>query len=426
MGLETNRSQRYPGGSTSAAGHLLLIGANHRTCRIDARERLLRRASDGLAWTAGGPRPLWSDLVLLATCNRVEIYALTTTPRLASETIQRVIASEDATALYVLQDEDAAAHLLRVASGLDSIAEGEQQVTEQVRTAPSRRPSRTSRRGPLTDLFVRAVRIAPRIRKIAGVRPEDASMSHLAVRFIEAAVPLKNPIVALIGTGKMARIAAKGLHRRARIRVLNRSLTRARQLARSLNGKAVPLADLGEVLSEADVVLAATAVQRPLVTTRTLRRALGRRGGRPLWLIDLGFPRNVAVGCRGLPGVHVLDLDGLASWGPSRLQPAAHARVEARIQEEAGRMIESLTSSASLDIAVLRKNAEAVRRQEVAEALARLPDLSDEDRAVVDKLATRLVNRILHAPTQRLRSLPEPTRREIVQEIVSGLQSGTG
>jgi glutamyl-tRNA reductase len=230
----------------------------------------------------------------------------------------------------------------------------------------------------------------------------------------------------MIGTGKMARIAAKNLRGRACIRILNRSLTRARELAKILGGKAVPLADLREVLAEADVVLAATAVRRPIVTVQTLRAAIRRRNGRPLWLIDLGFPRNVDPRCRGLAGVHVLDLDGLAPWGQSHPPPTAHARVEARIRKEAERMIESLGPSASLDVAFLRRTAEAFRRQEVEKALVRLPELSEEGRAVVDILATRLVNRFLHAPTQRLRSLPEGRRKEIVEEIVSGLQGGAG
>ncbi len=428
MGLETIHSQRHPDSSVSStAARFLLIGANHRTCTLDARERLLRRAAYAPMRRTGGPRPPWSDLVLLTTCNRVEVYALTETPKLASETIHRALGvSEDERTLYVLQDHDAAAHLLRVASGFDSLAEGEEQVTEQVRKAPSQRPSGTSPRGPLADLFLRAARIAPRIRRIAGLHPGDASASHAAVRFLEAVVPLENPIVALIGTGKMARIAAKSLRGRARIRILNRSLARARELAKTLDGRAVPLADLREVLAEADVVLAATAVRRPLVTTQTLRAAIGRRNGRPLWLIDLGFPRNVDPSCRGLAGVHLLDLDGLAPWGQSPPPPAAHARVESRIQKEAERMIESLCPSASLDVAFLRRTAEAVRRQEVEEALARLPELSEEGRAVVDMLATRLVNRFLHAPTQRLRSLPEGKRKEIVQEIVAGLRGGAG
>jgi glutamyl-tRNA reductase len=334
--------------------------------------------------------------------------------------------SSDEDFLYVMEDRDAAAHLLRVASGLDSVAEGEEQVTAQIRNAALQRPTWTSPRSSLADFFLHAARIASQVRRIAGVNPGDASASHAAIRFLEAVVRVEDRTVALIGTGKMARIAATNLRPRAEIRILNRNLTRARELAEGLGGKAVPLADLQKVLAEADIVLAATAVRHRLITPRTLGVAIRRREGRPIWLIDLGFPRNVDPGCRRLAGVHVVDLDGLAPWGQRPLSPKALARVEHRIQREAERMIESLRPVASVDVAVLRKAAEAVRRHEVQAALARLPPLSEEDRAVVDKLATRLVNRFLHGPTERLRSLSEPTRTNIVEQIVAGLERGAG
>src|SRR2546428_94920 len=291
----------------AAATHLLVIGTNHRSSRLEARERLLRKASYASLRKAGGPRPPWSDVVLLTTCNRIEVYALTEDPARAAELVRKTLGvSLDERMLYVLEDRDAAAHLIRVASGLDSLAEGEEQVTAQVRSAPSRRPTRASER-------------------------------HLA----------------------------------------------------------------------------ATAVRRPLITKQMVRAAIRRRQGRPMWLIDLGFPRNVDPGCRGLPGVHLLDLDGLAPWGQRPPSPAAFARVDHRIRKESERLIESLRPEAFVDVAALRKTAEAVRRLELEEAFARLPDLSEEDRAIVDKLSMRLVNRFLHGPTERLRSLPEERRAEI-------------
>ncbi len=428
MSREALSSPGHPHGPTSlVAAHLLVIGTNHRTSSLDAREQLLPKASYASLRKSGGHRPPWSDLVLLTTCNRVEVYVLTEASRRAVAAIRRALGvSEDDPILYVLEDRDAAAHLIRVASGLDSLAEGEEQVTAQVRNAPSQGPTRASPRGSLADLFLHAARIAPQVRRIAGATPGDASASHAAIRFLEAVVPVDNRIVALIGTGKMARIAAKNLRPRAEIRILNRNHMRARELAESLGGKAVPLADLRKVLAEADIVVAATAVRHPLITTQALRAAIRRREGRPIWLIDLGFPRNVDPSCRQLPGVHVWDLDGLAPWGRRPPSPNALARVEDRIRREANRMIESLRPAASVDVAFLRKTAETVRRREVGAALARLPELSEKDRAIVDKLAVRLVNRFLHGPTERLRSLPEGTRAEIVEQIVAGLQGGPG
>ena len=410
----------------TAATHLLVVGTNHRTSSLDTRERLVRKASYASLRKAGGPRPPWSDLVLLTTCNRVEVYTLTEDPARVTEVVRRTLGvSLDEPMLYVLEDRDAAAHLIRVASGLDSLAEGEEQVTAQVRSAPSRRPTRTSVR-PLAGVFLQAARVAPSIRTIAGINPRDASASHAAIRFLEAAVPLERRIVAVIGTGKMARIAAKELRPHAEIRVVNRNHPRARELAESLNGEAIPWADLQSLLADVDIVLAATAVRRPLITKQMVRAAIRRRKGRPMWLIDLGFPRNVDPGCRSLPGAHLWDLDGLAPWGRHPPSPAALARVDRRIQKESERLIESLRPAASVDVAALRKTAEAVRRRELTEAFARLPDLSEEDRAIVDKLSMRLVNRFLHGPTERLRSLPEDRRAKIVEEMVAGLQGGSG
>src|SRR6266704_3670370 len=199
-----------------AALHLLVIGTNHRTSSLDVRERLLGKASYASLRKAGGRTSPWSALVLLTTCNRVEVYTLTEAPRRACEAVLRALGvSEDEHLLYVLEDRDAAAHLLRVASGLDSLAEGEEQVAAQVRNAPRQRPARASARGPLADLFLHAARSASRIRRLAGVSVADASASHAAVRFLEAVVPVEDRIVALIGTGKMARIAAKSLRPRA-------------------------------------------------------------------------------------------------------------------------------------------------------------------------------------------------------------------
>jgi glutamyl-tRNA reductase len=387
----------------------------------------MRNASYPVFRKAGGLRPPWSDLVLLGTCNRVEVYAVTRAPGRAAELVRTTLGvSEDGPILYVLEDRDAAAHLIRVASGLDSLAEGEEQVTAQVRNAALRRSPRASPRSPLAEAFVHAARIAAQVRRIAGVTSADASASHAAIRFLEAVLPVEDRIVALIGTGKMARIAAKRLGPRTELRILNRSLARARELAESLGGEAVPLADLPKVLERADVVLAATSVRRRLITARTLQAAIRGRGGRPIWLIDLGFPRNVDPECRRLAGVHVVDLDGLAPWGQRPPSPNALARVEHRIARESERIMASLRPAASADVAVLRKTAEALRRHEVEVALAHLPDLSDDDRAIVDKLATRLVNRFLHGPTEHLRSLPEGTRTEVVRQIVSGLQRGGG
>src|SRR5713101_4950304 len=173
MSRDALSSLRHLGGPTSpVAGHLLVTGTNHRTSNLDMRERLLRKASYASLRKAGGPRPPWSDFILLTTCNRVEVYALTEDPQRGAETVRRALGvSENEQILYSMEDRDAAAHLLRVASGLDSVAEGEEQVTAQIRNAALQRPTWTSPRSSLADFFLHAARIASQVRRIAGVNP---------------------------------------------------------------------------------------------------------------------------------------------------------------------------------------------------------------------------------------------------------------
>ncbi len=420
MASEGDRATRAA--PSSAPGpELVLVGANHRTASLEEREALLRRAKYPRVRALGSPPP-WSDLVLLATCNRIEAYMVTVAPEESVRAMREVLDVPDSSStLYALRGAEAAAHLLRVAAGLDSLAQGEAQITAQVRKAPSQRPTAYRRSSHLADILERAAREAPRIRSLAGLDGKDISASHAALRFIATSVPISRPTIALLGTGKMARIAAGSLRGQAAILVANRDAARAREVAKSLGGRGYGLDRLDTVLEAADVVLAATTARKPLVSRARVVRVLARRNGRPLWFIDLGFPRNIDPSSRTLPGVTLIDIDGLAPWGAQPLPPEASARAEARIRLEAERLVNGLRPESAADIAALRKAAEDLRRREVDEALARLPSLSDADRAVVDKLATRLVNRFLHGPTEQLRSFPEATRAEIVHELLRSM-----
>lgn len=406
---------------------LLLLGANHRTVPIEERERLLRRVRYARLRTLAGPRPPWMDLVLLTTCNRIEAYALAGEPAAALRVLEDAFAipSKDPR-VYVLRDREAAAHLFRVAAGLDSLAQGEGQVTAQVRRAAEDRPAPWRRRTELTSLFARAARAAPRVRRLAGLKENGTSASHAAIRFVGQVVRAPRPRVLLLGTGKMARIGAEALKDRADVIVLNRDAAKARTVARSLGGRGAGMERLASELAQADVVIAATSTRKPLITPRLLQQAARHRDGHPLWLIDLGFPRNIDARCGSIEGATLVDMDALAPWGAQSLSPVPRARAEDAIHEEARKAVDLVIPRAALDVAAFRRTAETVRLEEVQRALARLPALSDADRQVVDKLAARLVNRFLHGPTERLRALPEEARGLLVEELVAGLRETGG
>jgi glutamyl-tRNA reductase len=407
--------------------HLVVVGANHFTSPIDLRESLRRRATYNRMGHVGGSQPPWEDVVLLTTCNRIEAYAVTRSADAAVQAICRALRlPRDSDHLYVLEDEAAADHLLRVATGLESMAQGEVQVLAQVRKAA------LSRRGPpvqeslLASLFAQAVRAAGRIRTAAGIVERRASASWAAFRFIESTIPVERPGVVLLGTGKMARLAAAPLNGRASLTFLGRDPRKARDAGYSLGGRHGGFHGLRGSLVRADVVVAATSRQKPVLTPKVVRSALEKRSGRRLWLIDLGFPRNIDPRCGLLEGVTLVDIDGLAPWGWQPLPPAALARAESRIREETSRLVRLLVPTPEADVARFRKAVEVVRQAEVRRALLRLGPLSRDEQAVIDKLATRLVNRFLHAPTEWLRSLPEGLSAPTAAELLSRLQSSSG
>ncbi len=404
----------------------LVVGVNHQTCPIDAREVLHRRVTYPHLRSLAGRLPPWDDLILLATCSRVETYALAPSPKTVGALLLDLYCrSVEPRSVYVHRGPEAVEHLFRVASGLESLAQGEVHIAEQVRRAPNARPVPHSEETQLSRLFLHAYRTAPRIRDLAGLGDYEPSASYAAVAFVKQVVPLDRARTALVGTGRMARLAAEGLRGRTDLVVLDRNRFRAEAVARALGGTGAGLDGLKSELGRADLVLAAAASRRALIGPHLLRSSLPRRHGRPLWLVDLGFPRNVDPRCAAVPGVTLVDMDSLAPWGEQALTPVARVRAEAFIHEEAARFLEAVRPSREGDVALFRRTVELMRRHEAEEAPASLREPTEADRAAVDRLASRLLNRVLHGPTAHLRSLPEKSRIAILRELVRRLNEAS-
>lgn len=402
---------------------LVLVGANHRSCPLDVREGLFRHVTYGRLKKSARNPPPWEELVLLSTCNRVEVYVLSRDPRFAEDVIRDAFGfPRDTTYLYALKGIDAASHLLRVASGLDSLAQGEIQVADQVRRAPEGKPKSWRTNGTLDAFFERAAHASSRIRALAGLDRIEASASQAAVRFILETVPLDQPTVVLIGSGKMARLAAAALRGRASLVIVDRNPSKARSIATELGGTSEALGRLEELLVRADAVIAATTATRHLVTAPALQRTFKARDGRDLWILDLGVPRNIDPRSREIDGLTLIDIDGLQPWALCPPSPDALARAEARIREEATAFMGALRVPGQDEIAALRRAVEVLRRREVQAALARLPAVTEAERAVIEKLTSRLVNRILHDPTEKLREMRARGQEAIVREFLVGWQ----
>jgi glutamyl-tRNA reductase len=361
---------------------------HQRSAPLDTRERLLAVLPHA---TAGG--------VLLETCHRVELYVAVAGSTASREWIadRAGLAEIDRASMSVAEDADAAAHLFRVASGLDSVVAGEPQILRQVRRAytGSARPHPA-----LARLFERALHVGRTVRRDAGLATER-SVGSLAVDEIVRALPdAASATVVVVGAGEMGKLAVRALaHRVGRVIVANRDTAHGAAVAEAYGASSISLADLPRILFQADALISAADTRGEILTAELLR---ARLGSGPLLLLDVAVPRSVGREARGLRGLDyrtVDDLPGAAASAPV----AAIAAGSARCAAEAERFVRESAVDRVEIIVALRARAEDLRRQKLDRALRRLSHLAPRDRRIVEALTTTLVDALLYPPTVALR-----------------------
>jgi glutamyl-tRNA reductase len=308
-------------------------------------------------------------------------------------------------ALYRLRDRAAALHLFRVAGGLDSLVPGEGEILGQVRAAHE-----LGTTGPLLDrVFRQALHAGRKVRTQTAIGESPASVSSAAAALAQQVFgDLNGRRIVLIGAGGVGEQAARNLlSRGARISfVVNRTLDRATQLAARLGAEALGFADLATALPDADVVVASTSAPELVLDAATTGRALARRRGRQLLLIDLAVPRDLDPAIHELEGCYLYDIDDLQAIVADTLSGRRREaeRAEAIVVAEAEKFHEW---HASLDvvpaIASLRARAEEIRETELRKAEALLGRLDEGQRRAVESITTQIVNKLLHLPTVRMK-----------------------
>jgi len=399
---------------TTAIESLRALTISHHTASLEELERLALSpaARDALARRLEG---VGIDAVLLATCNRTELYWISG-GREVDEMVHAVLRGagepgelpgEHFTALEALA---AVTHLFRVACGLESLVLGEAEILGQVRSALES-AERAGLTGFLPALFRSALRTGRQARSETRIGQGALSIASAAVRALAQGTDLKGATVVVVGAGMTGTKAARHLsaERVGRLVLLNRTIQRARETATELKAEAAPLETLPRWLELADAVLLAVDVATPLLTPETLRRALGARSGQPLAVIDLSLPRAADPRCGSLPGITLSDLSALEHTvtHDRALREREIARVEALLARERA-IFEMQTREAAVRpmVSELRRRAEAIRRREVARALATGP----LDAAGIERLTRRLVDQLLHAPSEALRRDDDLTR----------------
>lgn len=300
---------------------LLCLGLNHQTAPVDVRERFavsaekLGEVSRDLSQLAG-----INEVVVLSTCNRMEIYAFATELISAEKSIKQYLAGgsefamEDNGHFYKKEKDDAARHLCRVVSGLDSMVLGETEIFGQVKQAYTKALQASATGGVLNKLFQKSFSVGKKVRTQTTIQGGQTSVGSVAVDLAEKIFGnLKSSEVLIIGAGEMSRLTAQRMMERGakKIYVVNRSLENAQVLADEMNGEAVSFDDWERVLAKVDIVVSSTGATDPVVRPEHVEKVRAKRKYRPLFMIDIAMPRDIDPDVGKIEEVYLYDLDTL-------------------------------------------------------------------------------------------------------------------
>jgi glutamyl-tRNA reductase len=395
---------------------LLVIGTSYKTAPVEVRERLAlpeARAAGFLRDLRGATDV--HEAVAVSTCNRTELYLVVGDPVEAESMALSMLATQAGIrpteltgAIYAQRNCDAARHLYRVTAGLESMIVGEAEIQGQIkRSYESALNAETV--GPLTNhLFKAALATGKRVRSETAIGERQLSLPAVAVSLARELGPLADRRVVIVGTGETSELTARALaNSGARtLFVASRRRDRAIALARRYGGESASFDDLPSALLSADVVVAATASPHLLLEAQALGEVMSDRAGRPLLLIDLAVPRDIDADCGEIPGVALYDIDDLqAVVARNRKVRQAEARkAEGIVEEEIGHFATWLGSlEVRPTLAALRTHATDIAEQVLRENAGKWESASDKDLERVDAVARAIVNRLLHAPTARMK-----------------------
>ncbi|GAB2471538.1 glutamyl-tRNA reductase [Jatrophihabitans fulvus] len=390
---------------------MIVVGLSHRTTPVSVLERVsvsgddLRKALDELhvAETI-------SEVLLLSTCNRVEVYADVPRFHPGDFEIRSVLARHSGMPVgdlsehcYVHFAEAAVEHMFSVAAGLDSMVVGESQILGQLRQAYALGTDAGSVGSVLHDLTQTALRVGKRVHSETGIDKAGASIVSVALDRAEAALgSLAGRTAVVVGAGSMGALAGATLRRRGigRIVLANRSPERAARLAETLDASTATLDELPAVIADADVVVSCTGSTGIVVEADQI----GPREDRPLVVLDIALPRDVDPAVAVVPGITYVDLESLRG-GADADDDAVAAATGIVADELSAYLIAQQRLAVAPTVTALRARAKQVVDAELSRLDGRLPDLAPGERHEVAEAVRRAVEKVLHAPTVRVKEL---------------------
>ncbi|BCG09693.1 glutamyl-tRNA reductase [Buttiauxella agrestis] len=413
---------------------LLALGINHKTAPVSLRERVTFSPDTlDLALKSLLEQPMVQGGVVLSTCNRTELYLSVEEQENLHEQLVRWLCNyhnlnedEVRNSLYWHHDNEAVTHLMRVASGLDSLVLGEPQILGQVKKAYADSLKGHSHSSELERMFQKSFSVAKRVRTETDIGASAVSVAFaactLARQIFES---LSTVTVLLVGAGETIELAARHLreHNVQKMIIANRTRERAQVLADEVGAEVISLSDIDSRLQEADIIISSTASPLPIIGKGMVERALKARRNQPLLLVDIAVPRDVEPEVGKLANAYLYSVDDLQAIIQSNLAQRKAAAVEAEtiVAQECSEFMDWLRAqSATETIREYRSQAEQVRDDLAAKALAALKQGGDAE-TVLQDLAWKLTNRLIHAPTKSLQQAARDGDDERLQILRNSL-----
>jgi len=394
---------------------LITVGINHKTAPVAIREKVAfapEKMFDALSSLITRDRA--DEAVIVSTCNRTELYCAVPEGASIKQIIQwlgeyhQIPAAELEQYCYAHQDDESVRHIMRVASGLDSLVLGEPQILGQVKSAYAVSQEGKYIGQSLQALFQRTFSIAKKVRTDTAIGENPVSIAFAAVSLAQRIfADVKRSAALLIGAGQTIELVARHLKESGvkRIIVANRTLERAQILASEMGAEAILLADIGEYLSQADLVISSTASQLPIIGKGMVEKAVSKRRHKPILLVDIAVPRDIEPEVEDINDVYLYTVDDLHSVIEQNVKSRQDAATAAEAIIDAG-VVEfrrNLDSRKVSNVIVsYRKKAEDIKSFEYERALKNL-SAGQEPEQVLQKMAHNLMNKLIHTPTQFLR-----------------------
>ena len=414
---------------------IVVVGLNHKNVPLELLARMTIQKTDvPKALSDLTSRENVTEAVILSTCNRIEVYAFAEKFHGGYEDIRNFfsefthVAPEDfSDYLTGLYDTDAVRHLFAVASGLDSVVLGENEILGQVRMAWEAATEESTVGPVLNPMFRHALQVGKRVRTETEISKKTTSVSQAAVAMADQRLGgLNDRRVLIVGTGKMGEGFARALNNGgvSEILVANRTLENAVQVAERLNGTPVKLEELPSHLTEIDVLLTSTGASSVILEHGDLHEVMRRRSNRELLIVDIAVPRDVDPASGEIAGVTLLDMDDLRAFVEEGIQARRReiTSVQKIIDTELDRYVdESTARSVAPLVAGLRDRAAEVTENEFARFSSKLEKLDEDQRKIVEGLVSGVVGKLLHEPTVRMKDAAGTARGERLAEALRDL-----